>query len=188
MSDVLPPHEDFVETLQRWEQERKAAEAFEAKGRKKERGVIEVVAVKGFRFAVQGHGDIALPSFTYGDFHYLKDALAKEAKLRGIDFLGDGPVGGGIRTPPPDPRTPWSEVKDALKPLLMPPDVGGSMSPEDCLSVAMRIEELSVNVSSDQTFFERWGPMLPKDAERKVRVLVAAMRECAKRRAELTWT
>lgn len=186
MSTTLPPHEDFVETLRRWEQERRAAEAFEAKGRKKERSVIEIAAPKGFRFAVNGHGDIALPSFTYGDFHWLKDVLAREAKLGGLAALGDG-AGGGI-TFPPIQRTPWSEVKDALKPLLMPPDVGGSMSPEDCLSVAMRIEELSVNVSDNRPFFERWGSMLPKDAERKVRVLVAAMRECAKRRAELTWS
>ena len=81
MSDTsLPPHEDFVETLKRWEQERKAAEAFEAKGRRaapKEQRVVTT----GFKFAVPGHGDIALPALTYGDFHWLKDVLAMEAKL-----------------------------------------------------------------------------------------------------------
>ncbi len=186
MSDTsLPPHEDFVETLKRWEQERKAAEAFEANGRRaapKEQRVVTT----GFKFAVPGHGDIALPALTYGDFHWLKDVLAMEAKLGGLASLGDG-TGGGITFPPIE-RKPWSEVKDALKPLLMPPDVGGSMSPEDCLSVAMRIEELSVNESDGEPFFKRWASRLPNDIERKVRVLVAAMRECAKRRAELTWS
>lgn len=185
MTVGLPPHEDFVETLKRWDKERQAAEAFEAKGRKTQPKEQRVVTM-GFKFAVSGHGDIALPVFTYGDFHWLKDALAMEAKLGGLAGLGDG-VGGGI-TFPPIQRKPWSEVKDALKPLLMPSDSDGRMSPEDCLSVAMRIEELSVNESSGEPFFKRWASRLPNDIERKVRVLVAAMRECSRRKADLTWS
>lgn len=140
----------------------------------------------GFRFAVLGHDDIALPELRYGDFHWLRDAFAAEAGLGGLQFLGDGWAG---ITMPPIKRKPWSEVTDPLRPFLQQPDTDGRMSPVECAQCAARIEELLARVSSDKNFFERRGRHLGFDGvEGKVAMLVAAMRECAKRGADLTWT
>lgn len=139
----------------------------------------------GFRFAVHGHDDIALPELRYGDFHWLRDAFAAEAGLGGLQFLGDGWAG---ITLPPIKRKPWSEVTDPLRPFLQPKDTDGRMSPDECGRCATRIEELAAQISSGKNFFERRASRLGfDDVEKKVVMLVTAMRECAKRKVDLTW-
>lgn len=76
--------------------------------------------------------------WSYSGFHRFRRKLAQDAGLNDLNRMqGFGGWGGQSRG-----EVPWDTVTDPLAPLLHHSDCNGTLSPEECASIAPRLREI----------------------------------------------